>query len=81
MNNIDSEKLKAMLKAAADKLGTTPENLKNAAEKGDLSQILSASKNENLKNLLSDPEKARALINSEKAKKLKDLLSSGGKEQ
>lgn len=81
MNNIDSEKLKAMLKAAADKLGTTPENLKNAAEKGDLSQILSASKNENLKNLLSDPEKARSLINSEKAKKLKDLLSSGGKEQ
>ena len=81
MNNIDNEKLKAMLKAAAEKLGTTPENLKNAAENGDLSKILAASKNEGLKNLLSDPEKARAIINSEKAKKLREMLSSGSKEE
>ena len=78
MNNInssDNEKLKAMLKTAAEKLGTNPENLKAAAQNGEISKLLSSEQNKALKEFLSDPEKARKLLLSKQAK---DLMKNMG---
>ncbi|MBE6730829.1 MAG: hypothetical protein E7564_03965 [Ruminococcaceae bacterium] len=78
MNNInasDNEKLKAMLKMTAQKLGTKPEELKAAAQNGEISKLLSDKQNEVLKELLSDPEKAKKLLLSKQAK---DLIKNMG---
>ena len=78
MNNInasDNEKLKAMLKTAAEKLGTNPEDLKAAAQNGEISKFLSSEQNKALKEFLSDPEKARKLLLSKQAK---DLMKNMG---
>ena len=50
MNNInDKDKMSALLKIAAEKLGTTPENLSSAAKSGDMGKLL---KSEEAKKLM-----------------------------
>ena len=71
MSNInDNEKIKAMLKFAAEKLGTTPENLKTAAQNGEISNLLKNSQNHSINAILKDPEKAKKLLSSNEAKNL-----------
>ena len=80
MNNInanDNEKLMAMLKITAQKLGANPEDLKSAAESGDIAKLLSGEQNKALREFLSDPEKARKLLLSRQAK---DLMKNMGLE-
>ena len=84
MNNInasDNEKLKAMLKTAAEKLGTNPEDLKAAAQNGEIAKLLSGQQNKALNEFLSDPEKARKLLLSKQAKDLIKKMGLDDKEK
>lgn len=69
MNNIES-----MLEAVSKKLGITPQKLKEAIDKGDLSIALSNMSEKDAKKLnciLSDPETLKKVMNSKQAKELK----------
>lgn len=69
MNNIES-----MLEAVSKKLGITPQKLKEAIDKGDLSIALSNMPEKDAKKLnsiLSDPETIKKVMNSKQAKELK----------
>ena len=69
MNNIES-----MLEAVSKKLGITPQKLKEAINKGDLSIALSnMSENDakKLNSILSDPDTLKKVMNSKQAKELK----------
>ena len=76
---MDNKKLQELLKLTADKLGTDPENLRNAAQNGDMGKILGKIQNDNVKKVLSDPEKARALLNSEQGKRLLEMFGLSDK--
>lgn len=68
MNN---NQLENLLKITAERLGTSPEALKNAAQSGDMGKILgSAPESEHLKKVLSDPEAAKKLLSSPQAQQL-----------
>lgn len=69
--------LQALLKLAADRLHTTPDALRSAAEKGDLSRVTGqadAPQAEQIKKILNDPEAAKKMLSSSAAKKLFDAL-------
>ena len=72
MNNIES-----MLEAVSKKLGITPQKLKEAIHKGDLSIALSNMSEKDAKKLnsiLSDPDTLKKVMNSKQAKELKKNL-------
>lgn len=69
MNNIET-----MLEAVSKKLGITPQKLKEAINKGDLSIALSNMSEKDAKKLnsiLSDTETLKKVMNSKQAKELK----------
>ena len=70
-----------MLKITAERLGTTPDALKQAAQNGTMGQILGKDSQESaaLQKVLSDPEAAKKLLSSPQAKKLMDMFSKGKK--
>lgn len=72
MNNNQIENL---LQIAAQRLGTTPENLKAAAESGQLQNAVDTKGNEKLKEILSNPEEARKLLSTPQAQKLMKMFS------
>lgn len=70
--------LQALLKMAADRLHTTPEQLRAAAEKGDLSSVTGqphTQQAQQIKKILNDPEAAKKILSSPAAKKLLDSLN------
>ena len=70
--------LQALLKLAADRLNTTPEQLCAAAEKGDLSSVTGqphTQQAQQIKKILNDPEAAKKILSSPAAKKLLDSLN------
>lgn len=70
--------LEAMLKKAAQELGTTPEALQHAAQSGDLSAALKDQGDiSQLQQILCDPQAAQDLLNSPQAKRLMELFQSG----
>ena len=78
----DHNQLEALLKLTAQRMGTTPQALKEAAQRGDFSCILgSASGQESaaLQKVLSDPEAAKKLLSTPQAQKLFQLLGNQGK--
>ncbi len=78
----DHNQLEALLKLTAQRMGTTPQALKEAAQRGDFSRILgSASGQESaaLQKVLSDPEAAKKLLSTPQAQKLFQLLGNQGK--
>lgn len=75
---MNEDRMQALLKLAASRLHTTPEQLRSAAENGDLSGITGQTENyqaEQLKKLLSDPEATKKLLSTPAAKKLFDTLN------
>lgn len=65
--------MQSLLKLAAERLGTTPEKLRTAAEKGDLQNIAGNAEQpqaEQLRRVLSDPEAAKKLLSTPAAQKL-----------
>ena len=73
--------LEAMLKLTAQRMGTTPQALKEAAQRGDLSQLMGRSGSQQaaaLQKVLSDPEAAKKLLSTPQAQKLLQLLGGQG---
>lgn len=60
--NISQNKLDSMLKTASEKLGTSPDKLKNQLKQGNFDALKS---NPNLNAILNNPEKLRQILQSE----------------
>lgn len=85
MNNNQPEfnqsKLEALLKVTAGRLGTTPQALKNAAQNGELAQLLNGANSAEsaaTQRVLNDPEAAKKLLSTPQAQKLLQMLQNGG---
>ncbi len=79
-NNMDNSKLESLLKITAQRLGSTPEALKKAAQDGTLSQMLgNASPGDSaaMQKVLSDPDAAKKLLATPQAQKLLQMLQGG----
>ncbi len=68
--------LQALLKAAARKLGTSPQQLQQAAQSGQLEQLLRGASPQ-VRQALSDPEAARQALSSPQAQALLKQLEKG----
>ncbi len=69
--------MQALLKLAAQRLNTTPEALRSAAENGDLQNITGNANSpqaEQLRRVLRDPEAAKKLLSTPAAQKLFEAL-------
>ena len=69
--------MQALLKLAAQRLNTTPEALRSAAENGDLQNITGNANSpqaEQLRRVLRDPEAAKKMISTPAAQKLFEAL-------
>lgn len=78
----NENQLEALLKLAAQRMGTTPQALKDAAQRGDLSHLAGNASGQdaaNLRKVLSDPEAAKKLLSTLQAQKLLQLLGNQGK--
>ena len=72
-NNVDS-----MLEVVSKKLGITPQRLKEAMQKGDLSIALENMPEKDakkLKSILGNPEMIKKMMNSAKAQELKKSMN------
>ncbi len=72
----NEQQLEALLRAAAQRLGTTPEALKQAAQSGELGDRLPGA-DPQLQKALTDPEAARKLLSTPQAQQLLRLLGGG----
>lgn len=75
--NIDNGRLESLLKIMADRLGSTPEALKQAAQNGTLSDMLGnvdQSESSAMQKVLSDPDAAKKLLATPQAQKLLQML-------
>lgn len=76
-NPIQNNQLENLLQTTAKRMGTTPEALKSAAQKGDLSQMMGnmgAKESAAMQKVLTDPEAAKKLLSTPQAQKLLNLL-------
>ncbi len=74
---LNNDKLEALLKVTSQRLGTTPEALKQAAQNGDLSKMLgqmNPNESSAMQKVLSDPEAAKKLLSTPQAQKLLQLF-------
>ena len=78
-NEFAQAQLNMLLKMAGKKLGTDPETLRKALENGNADALLKQSKgrNDQLKQVLSNPELASKLMDSPQAKELLKKLMEG----
>ena len=78
-NEFSQAQLNMLLKMAGKKLGTDPETLRKALENGNADAFLKQSKGQNdqLKQVLSNPELASKLMGSPQAKELLKKLMGG----
>ncbi|MCH5354118.1 MAG: hypothetical protein J1E06_11740 [Acutalibacter sp.] len=77
--NLDGAQLEALLKITSQRLGTTPEQLKQAAQNGSLSGLVGQNEGAALQKVLNDPEAAKKLLSSPQAQKLFQMLQKGNK--
>ena len=78
----NENQLEALLKLAAQRMGTTPQALKDAAQRGDLSSLAAGSSGQDaaaLQKVLSDPEAAKKLLSTPQAQKLFQMFGNQGK--
>lgn len=75
--NMSNAQLEALLKLTSQRLGTTPEALKQAAQNGEMNKLLGGmdqSQSASLQKVLSDPEAAKKLLSTPQAQKLFQLF-------
>ncbi len=80
-DQLDNGRLEALLKLTAQRLGSTPEALKDAAQNGSLSQLLGQTggpEGEAMHKVLSDPQAAQKLLSSPQAQALLKMLQGKG---
>ena len=78
----NQNQLEALLKVAAQRMGTTPQALTAAAQRGDLSSLVAGSSGQDaaaLQKVLSDPEAAKKLLSTPQAQKLFQMFGNQGK--
>ena len=75
----NQNQLEALLKVAAQRMGTTPQALKAAAQRGDLSSLVAGSSGQDAAALHSDPEAAKKLLSTPQAQKLFQMFGNQGK--
>ncbi len=69
----NQNELNKLLQTAAERLGTDPQSLKQKAESGELSQLLSQlspSDSQKMQQVLSDPQAANKLLSTPQAQAL-----------
>lgn len=74
---MNENQMQALLKLAAQRLNTTPEALRSAAENGDLQNITGNANSpqaEQLRRVLRDPEAAKKLLSTPAAQKIFEAL-------
>ncbi|MFI3324542.1 MAG: hypothetical protein R3Y35_00030 [Clostridia bacterium] len=72
---MDNNQLENLLKIASQRLGTTPEALKQAAENGTMNNLVGGKhESEMISKVLSDPEAAKKLLSTPQAQKLLKML-------
>lgn len=79
-DHTDNSRLESLLKMTADRLGSTPEALKQAAQNGTLSDMIGnmpGSDSAAIQKVLSDPEAAKKLLSTPQAQKLLQMLQGG----
>lgn len=77
---MNHEQLEAMLRSAAQRMGTTPDALQRAAQNGDLSSMLGRLDQNQaaaMEHVLSDPEAAKKLLSTPQAQALLRHLGQG----
>lgn len=75
--NMSNAQLEALLRLTSQRLGTTPEALKQAAQNGEMNKLLGGmdqSQSASLQKVLSDPEAAKKLLSTPQAQKLFQLF-------
>ncbi len=77
--NFSETQLEALLKLTSQRLGTTPEALKQAAQNGTLSNMLGQDGSAAMEKVLKDPEAAKKLLSSPQAQKLLQMFQKGSK--
>lgn len=73
----NNEQIEELLKNLSEKLGTSPEELKESAQKKDFSHVfdnLSANDAERIKKVLSDKDATEKILSTPKAQKLLNKL-------
>ena len=73
------DQLELLLRQASKQLGVTPQQLKNAAQSGQLDSIISgmnAGDADKFRKVLSDPNAANRMLSSPQAQKLLQMLSN-----
>ena len=66
----------SMLKNAAKQIGTTPDELKRAAQNGDLQRMISNHPDaEQMKKVLENPAEAQRMLNNPEIKKMIDKMN------
>ena len=79
-HNTQNKQLENLLQVTAQRMGTTPEDLKTAAQNGDLSRMMGnmgAKESAAMQKVLSDPEAAKKLLSTPQAQALLNLLGGG----
>jgi len=73
----ENDRLEALLKMTAQRMGSTPEALKQAAQNGNLNQVMgnmTGEQSQAMQKVLSDPEAAKKLLSTPQAQALLKLL-------
>ncbi len=81
-NKDNNENLQDLINTASQRLGTTPENLKQASQQGNVQNLLNQLDGEQAKKvqqILNDKEASQKLLNSPQAQALLKKLMGGGK--
>ena len=79
-HNTQNKQLENILQVTAQRMGTTPEDLKTAAQNGDLSRMMGnmgAKESAAMQKVLTDPEAAKKLLSTPQAQALLNLLGGG----
>ncbi len=77
---VNNSQLENLLKITAQRLGTTPDALMNAAKSGDMSSILKNAKDgEKIQKVLSDPNAAQKLLSGKQAQNFINILGKENK--
>lgn len=77
--NTQNSQLENLLQVTAKRMGTTPDALKNAAQNGDLSQMMGnmgEKESAAMQKVLTDPEAAKKLLSTPQAQKLLQMLGN-----
>ena len=79
-HNTQNKQLENLLQVTAQRMGTTPEDLKTAAKNGDLSRMMGnmdAKESAAMQKVLTDPEASKKLLSTPQAQALLNLLGGG----